>query len=66
MKVSNPYNSSMSFKGPDEIVSSQNSKAAGKAVARFPHKPLRPSTSNGQAGKMKARAMTPGTSPTGS
>ncbi len=60
LKVSNPYNSSMSFKGPNEIVSSQNSKAAGKAVARFPHAPLSPSTSNGQAGKMKTRAYTPG------
>lgn len=60
LKVSNPYGSSMSFKNPDEIVDSQNSKAAGKAVARFPNKPLSPSTSNGDAGKMKTRAYTPG------
>ncbi len=60
MKVSNPYGSSMSFKGPDEIVSSQNSKGAGKAAARFTHKPLTPSTKSGEMGKMKTRAYTPG------
>lgn len=45
---------------------SGNSKNSGKAKARYPHAPLTPGQSNGQAGKAKVHALTPGTTPTGS
>lgn len=66
MKVSNPYGMSLTVKTTPEIVNSANSKASGKAKARFPHTPLGPGQSNGEAGKMKRPAYTPGTSPAGS
>lgn len=51
---------------PPETIQTANSKAGGKAKARYPHSPLTPFTSNGQAGKAKVHALTPGTSPAGS
>jgi len=66
MKVSNPYGANDKFKVPPETVSGELSQAGGKAKARFPHTPLSPSTKNGESGKMKTRAYTPGTSPAGS
>lgn len=66
LKVSNPYGADDTYKSGSAIVDSQNSKASSKAKARFPHTPLMPGQKNGQAGKMKRPAMTPGSSPSGS
>ena len=66
LKVSNPYGCSDSYQSGSAIVDSQNSKAGSKAKARFPHKPLMPGQKNGEAGKMKRPALTPGSSPAGS
>jgi hypothetical protein len=66
VKVSNPYGASDNFKTPPETVNAENAQASKKAKARFPHKPLGISQANGEAGKMKTRAYTPGTSPAGS
>lgn len=60
MKVSNPYGANDTYKTAPETVNSANSKASGKAKARFPHTPLGVSQANGQAGKAKNRAYTPG------
>lgn len=51
---------------PPATIERQNAQAKGKAKARYPHKPLEPFTDNKESGKMKYRALTPGTSPTGS
>jgi hypothetical protein len=66
MKTSNPYGANYTVKVPPETIQAEQRQANGKAKARYPHAPLSPSTSNGQAGKAKNRAMTPGTSPAGS
>ena len=68
MKPSHPaiYGSAPTVKMTPDTVSSELSKAGSKAKARFPHSPLGPSQANGEAGKMKRPAYTPGTSPTGS
>lgn len=66
LKVNNPYGADDTYKSGSAIVDSQNSKASGKAKARFPNPPLMPGQKNGQAGKMKRPAMTPGSSPSGS
>lgn len=62
MKLTSPsiYGASGSVKVPPETIQAENKQASGKAKARYPHAPLSPSTSNGQAGKMKTRAYTPG------
>lgn len=60
MKVSNPYGASNNFKTPPETVNAENAQASKKAKARFPHKPLGISQSNGQSGKAKTHALTPG------
>lgn len=65
MKLGSPYGSGMQVKLPPETISSQTSKASGKAKARYPHSPLSPSQANGSSGKMKKAAYTPG-GPTGS
>lgn len=54
-------NSSVSGKAPMSVPG-----AGGKAKARYPHAPLGPGQNNGQAGKAKVHALTPGTSPSGS
>lgn len=66
MKTSNPYGANYQVKVPPETIQSEMSQAKGKATARYPHTPLSPSQANGTMGKMKTRAMTPGTLPTGS
>lgn len=53
-------NSSVSGKAPGSVAN-----GAGKAKARYPHAPLSPYTT-GAGGAIKHRAMTPGTTPTGS
>jgi hypothetical protein len=60
------YGPGMSVTLPPETISKELSKASGKATARYPSTPLGPGQSNGTAGKAKNRALTPGTSPTGS
>jgi len=66
MKTSNPYGANYQVKVPPETIQSEMSQAGGKAKARYPHTPLGPSQKNGEAGKMKRPAYTPGTSPAGS
>ena len=66
MKTSNPYGANYTVKVPPETIQAETSQAKGKARARYPHTPLQPEQSNGEAGKMKRRALTPGTLPTGS
>jgi len=66
MKVSNPYGANDKFKVPPETINSEMSQANSKAKARFPHTPLSTSQANGTSGKMKTRAYTPGTTPSGS
>lgn len=60
MKTSNPYKANDTYKVAPETITSELSKASGKAKARYPHSPLGVNQSNGQAGKMKGRAFTPG------
>lgn len=68
IKVSNPYGADDKYKSAPETTASERSQASGKAVARFPHKPLMPEQSNGEAGKLKGknRAWGPTTGATGS
>ena len=67
MKTSNPYGPSMPVKMTPETVSSELSKAGSKAKARYPsgHLGIVPGGSASTGGAFK-RAMTPGTTPTGS
>lgn len=66
MKTSNPYGANYTVKVPPETIQAETSQAKGKAKARYPHPPLQPDQNNGQQGKMKRPAYTPGTSPAGS
>lgn len=68
MKTSYPkaYGPGMTTLVPPQTVDTALSKASGKAKARYPSTPISNKTSNGDAGKAKVRAMTPGTSPAGS
>lgn len=66
MKVSNPYTSA-TFKHPPDTITSELSKAGSKAKARYPsgHITNKPGGGGTTGGGFK-RAMTPGTTPTGS
>lgn len=66
MKASNPY-TSLPIKLPPETISSELSKDGGKAKARYPsgHLTNQPGGGGKTSGGFK-RAMTPGTSPSGS
>ena len=66
MKTSNPYGANYDVLVPPATIQKEMSQASKKARARYPNPPLGPGQSNGQAGKVKIRALTPGTSPTGS
>lgn len=69
LTTKNPYVSSDTFKTDPDIISSELSKAGKKATARYPSGRLgnQPGGgAGGNAGKMKNRALTPGTSPSGS
>ena len=68
MKTSSPYGLNAPVKHTPETVTAQVAKADGKAKARYPHTPLGVGQDNSAAGKMQKsmRAMTPGTTPTGS
>lgn len=69
MKTSSPgaYGASgMAIKSPPDTINNELRAASGKAKARYPDMPLSTSTKNGEGGKMKVRALTPGTTPAGS
>jgi hypothetical protein len=66
MKTMNPYGANDTVRVPPETIQAERANAGSKAKARYPHKPLGPSQANGEAGKMKRPAYTPGTSPAGS
>jgi hypothetical protein len=68
MKISSPYGTSGSVKVPPETINAEMSQAGSKATARYPHKPISNQPGGGGStgnGSFK-RAMTPGTTPTGS
>lgn len=67
MKTSNPYGANMPVKMTPETVSGELSKAGSKAKARYPsgHLGNIPGGSTNTGGAFK-RAMTPGTTPSGS
>jgi len=66
MKTKNPYGANYQVKVPPETIQAEQAQAAKKASARYPNPPLGPEQTNGQQGKIKIRALTPGTSPAGS
>lgn len=65
MKTSNPYGANDNVLVPPATIAAERSNAGGKAKARYPHKPLGVGTKGG-GGPIRTRALTPGTSPTGS
>ena len=65
MKTSNPYGANMDVLVPPSTISKDRAQSGGKAKGRYPHKPLSNSTKGG-GGPIRTRAMTPGTSPSGS
>lgn len=67
MKTSNPYGANYPIKVPPETISAQDRQAASKAKARYPHGEAQPVDNKSMtSGPMKTRALTPGSSPTGS
>jgi hypothetical protein len=66
MKTSSPYGPGMTVKSPPDAISNEQSKAGGKAKARYPHSPISTNQTAGGPGGGGKRAYTPGTSPTGS
>lgn len=62
-----PYGPGMPIKETPDIIGSQRQKNGGKSTIRFPHKPLpnQPGGGGSTSGSFR-RAMTPGTTPTGS
>lgn len=68
MKIANPYlKSPPPVKMPPETISSETTKAGGKASARYPDKPITNQPGGGgSTGGPFRRALTPGTSPAGS
>jgi hypothetical protein len=51
---------------PPETIQAETSQASKKARARYPSTPLGPGQDDPTTGKPFRRALTPGTSPTGS
>lgn len=68
MKTKNPYGANDMVKVPPDTIENEMKQAGMKAKARYPHKPLGTSQMNGEMGKMgmKGRALTPGSTPSGS
>ncbi|HZL17802.1 MAG TPA: hypothetical protein VFG23_08660 [Polyangia bacterium] len=66
MKISNPYVKGMPVLVPPETIQKEQAQASKKARARYPDKPLGPGLGDPETGKPFRRALTPGTSPTGS
>lgn len=52
--------------GDEAILAKDRAQANSKHTMRFPHSQLGTSTQNGEAGKAKVHALTPGTTPAGS
>jgi hypothetical protein len=67
MKTSSPYGPGMAVKVPPETITSELSKAGSKAKARYPSgtPSVEPGGNANTSGSFR-RAMTPGTTPTGS
>ena len=67
MKTSNPYGANYQVKVPPETINSEMSQAGGKAKARYPSGTAsnQPGGGGSTSGPFR-RAMTPGTSPSGS
>lgn len=69
MKTNSPavYKADMTIKETPAIIGADRQKNSGKAKARYPNKPLgnQPGGGGSTSGSFK-RAMTPGTTPTGS
>jgi hypothetical protein len=66
MKTSSPYGPGLSIDTPPNTITKELSKAGSKAKARYPHKPMGIGQSMGGNNGIKHRALTPGTTPTGS
>ena len=66
MKTSSPYGPGLTVKTPPDTITSELARAGSKAKARYPHKPTGPSQNMGGNNGIKHRALTPGTSPSGS
>jgi hypothetical protein len=60
MKTSNPYGPGMPVKTPPETITSQTSKADGKAKARYPSGTFSKGQKSSSAGSGGKRAYTPG------
>jgi len=63
--TSGPFPSTDTYRGPQEVVDHELSLSRSKFKAQAIKTPVA-DQSGSQAGKMKRRAMTPGTSPAGS
>ncbi len=68
MKLTYPkaYGPAPSVLVPPETIQAETKQASGKARARYPSTPLGPGQTDSATGKPFRRALTPGTSPTGS
>jgi hypothetical protein len=66
MKTSNPYGANYDVLVPPATIQKEQAQASKKARARYPDKPLGPGLGDPATGKPFRRALTPGTSPTGS
>jgi hypothetical protein len=66
MKLSNPYGANGTVLVPPETIQKEQAQASKKARARYPDTPLGPGLGNPTTGKPFKRALTPGTTPTGS
>lgn len=66
MKTSSPYGPGMEVKSPPDTIRNEQSKASSKAKARYPSGIASTNKTAGAPGPFGRRAMTPGTTPTGS
>jgi hypothetical protein len=66
MKTSSPYGPGMDVKSPPDTIRNEQSKAGSKAKARYPSGIIAINQSAGGPGRGGKRALTPGTTPTGS
>lgn len=66
MKTSSPYGPGMEVKSPPDTIRNEMSKAGSKAKARYPSGIATTNMTKGAPKGGGPRAMTPGTTPTGS
>lgn len=66
MKTSSPYGPGMTVKSPPDTIHNEMSKAGSKAKARYPSGIASKNMTAGAPSPGGRRAMTPGTTPTGS